>query len=193
MLQWIADNKQWLFSGIGVTLILGIFYLVRRLFNRKTNVLLQSTVAPPPAEQTPLQSIVTPSLAEQTPVAPIRPVIRLDIAAIEKEIESRPPYQRKEVRQNYIGLRFEFTGQLNSADPLDNGQIRIFLQKSPGQYPFVVGEVAENKYPELKVMHQGTKLTVQGTLTEFSSHVVRLNDIVIINYSTVSAFNEASK
>jgi hypothetical protein len=35
MIDWILDNKEWLFSGIGVTLLGGVAYLIRNLFKRK--------------------------------------------------------------------------------------------------------------------------------------------------------------
>lgn len=170
MLQWIVDNKQWLFSGIGVTLVLGVFYVVRKLLSRKRN-------APPQTES-------TPPPPEQVPVTAARPVAKLDLAKIRHDIESRPPYQRKQAIQNYIGLRFEFTGQLFSAEAKDEGKIQFCLHKSSGKYPLVIGVVIEKEYPELKVMHQGTKMTVQGNMADFDSFVVTIDNVVITNYAS---------
>ena len=165
MLQWIADNKQWLFSGIGVTVILGVFYLVRRVYSRKNT---ESDCSHP-----------TSSGTAATSAAPT--CYNLDMVAIIQEIESRPPYQRKEARQNYIGLRFEFTGQLYSAESRDKGEIHFCLHKSSGEYPLVIGNVAEKDCPELKVVHQGTKVTVQGILANFDAHTVDIDNVVITN------------
>ncbi len=116
---------------------------------------------------------------------------RLDLAAIRNDIESRPPFQRKEARQNYIGLRFEFEGELFSAEPEDKHQIRFCLHKSSGEYPLVIGRVDEKEFPELKVMHQGTKVTVQGNLADFDSSVVRLSNVAIIAYEPECSPNKA--
>lgn len=33
--DWIAENKEWLFPGIGITVITGITWVLRYLFRRK--------------------------------------------------------------------------------------------------------------------------------------------------------------
>lgn len=37
MINWLNENRDWLFSGIGVTIILGIVGLVRNRFIKKSN------------------------------------------------------------------------------------------------------------------------------------------------------------
>lgn len=35
VMNWILENKSWIFSGIGVTVIMGIVWLIKFLFKKK--------------------------------------------------------------------------------------------------------------------------------------------------------------
>lgn len=37
MLQWLIENKEWIFSGVGVAVITGVIALVRRLFTHNAS------------------------------------------------------------------------------------------------------------------------------------------------------------
>jgi len=37
MINWLHENRDWLFSGIGVTILVGIVGLVRNRFTKKSN------------------------------------------------------------------------------------------------------------------------------------------------------------
>ena len=55
-----------------------------------------------------------------------------------------------------------------------------------------MGKVVAATFPELKVMHQGTTVTVQGALKDFDSYTVSLDSVVITNYAVEPAPNKAS-
>jgi len=46
MIQWIIDNKEWLFSGIGVTLLLGAGYILKSIYHFKLGVLIDGYYIP---------------------------------------------------------------------------------------------------------------------------------------------------
>lgn len=35
MINWIADNKEWLFSGVGITIFTILFFLLRKIFSKE--------------------------------------------------------------------------------------------------------------------------------------------------------------
>lgn len=37
IIGWIIENRDWIFSGIGVTLLLGIIGFIRKRFTKKPN------------------------------------------------------------------------------------------------------------------------------------------------------------
>jgi hypothetical protein len=43
MFQWIIENKEWVFSGIGVTILIGLFIVFRNIFG-KLSLLLNSNI-----------------------------------------------------------------------------------------------------------------------------------------------------
>jgi hypothetical protein len=38
IINWIIENKEWFFSGIGVTVLLGIITFFRKIFCKKSEV-----------------------------------------------------------------------------------------------------------------------------------------------------------
>ena len=34
-IDWIVNNQEWIFSGIGVTVVLGVITLLRKIFGKK--------------------------------------------------------------------------------------------------------------------------------------------------------------
>jgi len=36
IINWVVENKEWFFSGIGVTVLLGIIAFVRKLFRKES-------------------------------------------------------------------------------------------------------------------------------------------------------------
>ena len=37
VINWINENREWMFSGIGATVLIGIFEFVRKKFAKKTD------------------------------------------------------------------------------------------------------------------------------------------------------------
>ena len=37
VINWIIENKEWVFSGIGVTVLLGVITFFRKIFCRKSD------------------------------------------------------------------------------------------------------------------------------------------------------------
>jgi len=94
-------------------------------------------------------------------------------------------------RQSDVGLGFQFAEKLIRAEARDAGQIQFPLCKSRGESPLVTGNVQEKAFPERKVMHQGAKVTVQGTRKNFNSHVVYLDEVVVTGYTAEPSPNKA--
>jgi hypothetical protein len=171
MIKWIAENKEWLFSGVGITVFFGILYLIRRATRRS---------------QPPVEPALTPASRPPAPFSsPPEPkkLVELDIPKIIKEIESLPPFQRDDARKHYVGVRFRFTGTLFSAKAQDEGTIRICLESlSETHLPLVFGRVPVQDNPQLKIVHEGARVTIEGDLAELDSHSAGLENIKILSY-----------
>lgn len=168
MIKWILENKEWLFSGAGISVLVGAFYIVRKFAGRKVS-------------DTDL--LDTKGLFTRASKTGERPASNLDILTINREIDLLPPYQRKKARLDYIGIRVVFAGKLLNAYQNQKGQIEIGVQKSSGVYPVVVCEVGGNDYPELKVMHTGTPVTVEGDIRKLDDNFIRLDNVKVKRYA----------
>ena len=169
MTKWILENKEWLFSGIGVTVLLGIVYLIRRATRRSQPIPQRESIPAPQSE------------APSSPSPQPRKLVELDVPKIIQEIESLPPFQRDDARKHYIGVRFRFTGSLFSAKAQEKERIRIGLHSlNESHFPLVFGYVPAKDNPQLRIAHEGTKLTIEGELVDFDSYTASLDNIEIL-------------
>ena len=164
-IKWIIENKDWLFSGAGLSFLGALYFLMRWLFSRK---------APKTIQKVPEKKV------EESKPEDSRSVTRLDFDKIKNDIKSLPPYQKEEVLEDYIGLRIEFTGPLTSADRKGKDRISFRLDEPSGFLLFVKGEVGENEYPEFKVMREETLVTVQGKIVRLDNIIMELENVVLI-------------
>jgi len=164
-INWVIENKEWLFSGLGLSVLGGLYFLVRWLLRRKAKT----------TDQVKLKTQTEENKAEDR-----RPVTRLDFNKIKNEIKSLPPYQREHVLKNYIGLRVEYTGPLHSVDQRDNDRIAFYLGDTSDYLFLVTGVLEEKEFPEFKVMHEGTMVTLRGDIIELSEIKMVLGNIELI-------------
>lgn len=171
MIKWILENKEWLFSGIGVTILFGVIYFIRRAARRS-----QSSTQPGIAPN--LQSPAPRSLRVEP-----RKLVELDVHKIMESISSLPPFQRDDARKHYIGVRFRFTGALFSAEAEEEDRIRISLSSlNESHLPLIFGSVPAKDNSQLRIVHEGTKITIEGDLAIFDSYTASLNNIEILSH-----------
>jgi hypothetical protein len=155
-LQYIAGNKEWIFSGIGVTLLVGLWVLFRRLVaKRSPHPAPTSDAAPPPAAE------------------PRSPSVHPTPRDIIKQLEALPPFQRPAARTAYLGIPVKWHVTLHSVTPLPNGLAHLMLLDR-GSYPWVYCDVSLASYPQVKIAKTGDSLTVSGTIADVEGNAVIL-------------------
>jgi hypothetical protein len=172
-MDWIIRNKEWLFSGIGVAAIMAIIGIVRVILSRRR----QPAIQPHQTEEGPLlqQQIVIP-----VPEAHGPSILDIPLSKILGEIESRPPFQRDDVKKHYIGTRIRFKGVLRSLSKRENDEVKIRLNTAPDNwYPRVnfVAKVAV--YPQLKFLEENAPMSVVGRIMDLGAAEATLEDVKI--------------
>ena len=103
MLDWIIRNKEWLFSGAGIS---GIGWLLRATTRRRSRD-KPSPLDPPDGPQA------------------IRP------AAAKRAVMAAPLLQQPDIVRHYIGLTARDRGRLLEARPESGGDVRVHIAGSP--------------------------------------------------------------
>jgi hypothetical protein len=138
----IWDNKEWLFSGVGIALISGLIFIVRRILSNKKW----------PFDENEFK---------------IKPFPR-DIV---KEVDSVPPFQVNEKERSYIGLKIQWKCTLQDIKKRNGDEILIsFLDR--GNYPWIYCNVSTNQYPEFKILKKGESAWVAGKIEEIRGNTI---------------------
>jgi hypothetical protein len=172
MVNWIANNKEWLFSGIGVVLIVGAVSIVRRFFSKPTP-------KPEPSSNTPLQSPPS-SLTSDLPTTPV-----MKAEEILRSITSAPLLQQAELAKHYLGIHVDCWGALVNADTDKPGKVAMMIlcNSAPNSFPcFVWFEVNLDDYPGLGLLHDGDPIRVSGTFDSISISTVNLKNARLLTY-----------
>ena len=176
VIHWLADNKEWLFSGAGVAVVGGLLaWLIRRL--RQTTK-TQDT----PRFSGPLQVILeSPAPPLYTPPAGHAP---LDPQAIFDAIQSAPLLQQPEVEKHYHGLRVEWSGTLISAVKRADDNISLLLRcTSSGVPPLACSfEVNPAIYPGLGLLRADGSVRVAGVIDSISDEIIHLVEVQLVEY-----------
>jgi hypothetical protein len=85
-------------------------------------------------------------------------------ADIVREIDERPPFQRAEAAQQYIGLRVKWTVAFSSAELIRNNSVANVMLLDRGDYPWVYAKLSIADYPEIETMAEGKELLIYGTI-----------------------------
>ncbi|MDZ7641682.1 MAG: hypothetical protein U5J62_06650 [Desulfurivibrio sp.] len=138
MIDLILNNKEWLFSGIGVT-VLGILYILLRFLGDRFVLIIK-----PPFDTSIYKTKPYPS-------------------KIRREISKCPPFQREAKRSSYLGIHFQWRTRLEAIHGQPEGTIQLMMLDR-GNYPWVYCSVNISEFPELKVAKKGTRLWIAGKL-----------------------------
>jgi len=171
VLSWMADNAEWLFSGLGVTLLIGLFCLIRWLVRRT-------------GSQGPVESNTYPTESKSSKSSAAQSRIELDFPKIDREISALAPFQRKNARDQYKGVRTIFTGTLATAQAAEGGEILLALSPlSDHGHLLVFMNVPSEDNPQLRFAKEGTVITIEGEVEMITDLNVCLADVSILDYS----------
>jgi hypothetical protein len=201
-LDWIWQNKQWLFSGVGVSVIALLFWVFNRVARRVPPSVISGVPSmAPPLHLTPrAPSIAAPPPALEGPVsdAPLNRFTKPTPHEINEQIRAVPPFQQRDAKRAYEGLKVcwltEFSGVQQDAYELGRRDSARKRGKKTTEVPWLVtlfhrqekkysGEIVTcygvslATYPQLKFAHANTPVVVSGTIRSVFNIGVELIDV----------------
>lgn len=176
MIDWVINNKEWVFSGVGIPVLGTLIWVVRYFGQRKSrgSVSIESRFPVTVPQEIPVN---VPIAIER--ISPVTPNV------IQASIESAPPLQQNAIAQRYVGQRIEWDTELSDAKQQDN-LVRLQLRavREPGaEYllPFFAWcSVKLDDYPELAILPEKTHICINGTITDVSIGSVKLDKARLI-------------
>jgi hypothetical protein len=170
-MEWIINNKEWLFSGAGIAAVMAIIAITRIIIVRRRQ----------PKDQH--QSANTLRVPEQTqlpspPAVQKSCLIDQSLQVIFADINSRPPFQQEDTKKHYIGTLIRFEGVLFSLNKRDDNEVHVTLsQGQDAMYPSVKFVVNVTDNPKFKFIHEDTPITVVGKIIELGHSDATLEDV----------------
>lgn len=168
-IKWVLNNKEWLFSGVGIFVVIGIYNFFKNKYKSKVrlNADLKSDIIPAmPVE-------------EKSDVNETTNRINLSPEYIQKEIEKLPPLQQDDALKHYTGLNITWEAALLSVKKENNGYVRVMVT-IPGRIgSYITFSVRLSDYPVLAVIKEKTKIRVKGTISSIDIPYFRLKGVLL--------------
>lgn len=164
MVDWVINNKEWIFSGVGISVLVAPIAVARYFVQRKSRGSL--SIEPRFRVTVPQERQVSVPIAIER-ISPVTP------KEIQASIESAPPLQQNVDAGRYIGQRIEWDTEFCDAKQqgsLVRLQLRAVREPS-AEYltPFFVWcSVKLNDYPELAILPKETRIRINGIITNVS-------------------------
>jgi len=178
MIDYILHNKEWIFSGIGVT-ILGLLFLIIRYFFKKKHISIKG----PEGITTNITKPEPPYTAHENSMP------QEDVYKITRELEEMPPLHLDDITKNYIGLNVDWLTEYSSAYKKDNDLIRVHLRLITKLFQpifvrlifvrpiFVWCEVKLSDYKQFSILKRNAKIRVIGKIIKFEPYSIELSDV----------------
>jgi hypothetical protein len=177
MIDWILDNKEWLFSGIGITLLGGVVYLIRNLFKRKTNSEPLNDANKKRLDLLTINIQTEESTTREKSIAQIKP------CEIYEAVHNLPPVQQDIAFNNYVGLRVDWTGELYFAhmDKKDSSIIRLglLIERDKNWSDYIHFEVNSDENRELAITKKGATIRVIGEIENVDPAWINLTNCIV--------------
>lgn len=164
MLKYLIENKEWIFSGIGVFLFaVGIsiirFYLNRRKANKENSTKEQITFEK-------VKDNTTTNALE---------ISNITVKTIIDEIHNVPPFQRDTASENYNGIKVRWEGRVWNVEKVHSlnkltQTVRVVFHPIPENLHYsVIFEVNIDQYPDLKIAKRDSMIVAEGKIIRCSA------------------------
>lgn len=154
-MQWIWENRSWLFSGVGIAVVGLLLRLLAKTCRRKE-------CASP-------SGLVAGSAADEPPVRKLTSVLA-EFAAV-------PLLQQSDLLKHYVGLRVRLSGQITSAE-YQKDVVKLML--SSGSDLGLYGasfQLDPTAHRGLGLLKQGTPATVVGDIAHMTPYWATLENV----------------
>jgi hypothetical protein len=186
MFEWLSANKEWMFSGLGVTVLAGVVAIFKLLGSRKQPAQPATVVF---RVENPVQfpPTVVQNASPTVPVTPPAPVSAERITTITQRdisdaIDAAPPLQRDAVAERFKGVKIEWDTSLRSGYERA-GEVHLRLRVREINEPAwfdVECKVRLSDYRELGILPQGSLIRVYGEITKATSFSVELTNVRLL-------------
>ena len=176
-MHFLWDNREWLFSGLGVLILGGVWAFFRKRSRPESISFPSSNKASLSAEHnssvlgSPVASgsnisqtvnfsttnIAPPPVAHRREPTTTRPTPEEIMA----QVDSVPVLQKIAAGQAYVGLKVRWPVTFSTAVELDDMHRRT-------ERKTIIAEVDSNRFPRLRTIHKGTSMQISGTIAEFT-------------------------
>ena len=179
MIDFILQNKEWLFSGVGVALIGGLI----AFFWRKS----RKEIEKPPQVVVHLSGTSqTLDIEQEHPLAPTP--IQVTFADIQKAIDDAIPLQKGQIKENYVGIWVEWDAYLASASKEDDDTVELLLltnkRGTSAEIEIVKCKVSLNEYRVLGILPEGARIRVRGEIERVDWGSINLKDVKLFFYDS---------
>lgn len=176
-IDWLNQNKEWLFQGIGVTLLIGIAAIIKTVFIRNG---VKAAPRFPPRDFNYSQLGAARVKDDETnhagPANSSQSVSKVSAADIHEAIQTAPPLQRDLVAKRFEGIFINWETDLRNATE-DGEFIRLMLRAKPATDMFDVWcRVKKSDYRDLGILNYKTKVIVCGEITKAERFSVEIKD-----------------
>ncbi|MCK5133468.1 MAG: hypothetical protein KAR40_15115 [Candidatus Sabulitectum sp.] len=171
MLEWIGDNKEWLFSGAGIALLAGIWAMYK--LTHKPNGIPQVIVQ---MEHSPSAKEGEVSKRDYSPPVHIDRISSISPKDIKDAIDKALPLQKLAIYKSFEGIKIEWDTLLTTATE-ENGNITLMLSLKDVMMLYVWCSVKYADYRELGIMPKDSKIRVYGVIETVDNMSVRLRDV----------------
>ncbi len=195
-MEWLAENKEWLFSGIGATALAGFFAFFSKTKPKKqttTNTNFTETATSVTGTKINAGNITNIIVNNGSNAAAeiknhhstilsgkAKSSLNMSVDDILNDIASRPPFQQDEVQKHYIGTYIDFSGVLRVLHKHNDKEITVSLGLESDYGTKVRFNVDVNDFPTFKFMRQGTPVSVTGRIQGFTIlNEIKLEDIIL--------------
>ena len=163
MIKYIIENKEWLFSGVGVVIFGCAFTFFMSLIKNKKKIITKHPVTESkPIEQ--LEKIEDSNRisisANSISTLAAKSVSHLTVKEIIDEIHNLPPYQQKSGESRYNGIIVEWSGKLWNVESIgypNKNENLVQIEFNPHQENLhyrVLMDADLREYPELRVIYK---------------------------------------
>lgn len=180
LLEYIKENKEWMFSGVGATILIFFFQLFKL---NKSNILetknksRSNKISLKESNNNTIQIIEkqihnnhgsTLNESANVDFANILPI------NIKSEIENAPLYQQQIVASHYVGLRISWDLELFTIFKRDEDLILVCLVPEKLLYPNIEFEADLKKYPAFRIAKKGQHYCLKGEIIECTSFNIKI-------------------
>jgi hypothetical protein len=181
MINWIVQNKEWLFSGGGITVLTIAYWVFMNRRNASADKGVPQVIVHVHNETDgPYQPGIKD---EKITSSSIERISRISYEAIRKALDSAPPLQQEDVKKHFVGINVEWDAVFKSATKADDEYIDLFLE-APDKHSlnWITCRVRLSEYRELGVLPKNAKIRIHGEIENIETLFVSLTNVKLFFY-----------